>query len=124
MLRIPKPDLYQTFTSLLHLVSSLNVIMDYETASSRLLPDISLVANYSFISDIMDNPTNSLAWVLLIKIGVPSFLPYLLLGPAIQLLTSSLLLPYTPASVLGNSARRLKWRLTFIARLSAAITGS
>ena len=98
--------------------------MDYKTASSRLFPDISLVANYSFISDIMDNPTNSLAWVLLIKLRVPSFLPYLLLGPAIQLLTSSLLLPYTPASVLGNSSRRMKWRMTFIARLSAAITGS
>jgi hypothetical protein len=97
--------------------------MEYETASSRLHPDISLTNN-SFIDDLMANPTNSLAWVLLLKLGVPSFLPYLLLGPAIQLITSFLLHPYTPASVLDRSSGRMKWRTTFIARLSAAITGS
>ena len=110
----------------LHLSTTpcLSFIMDYDAASLRLLPNTSIPDNYSFVNDVMDNPTNSLSWVLLIKQRVPPYLPYLLLGPAIQLLASFLLLPYTPESVLSSRSRINKWRTTFLARLSAGITGS
>ena len=125
-IRIPKPDLSQAFTSQLRLVSVFNpsFTMDYDTASYRLVPNISLATDHSDTRDNMANTINSLAWVLFIKLGVPSFLPYLLLGPVIQLLSSFLLLPYTPHSVLSSSSRMVKWRMTVIARLSAGITGS
>merc|ERR1711942_145831 len=103
---------------------NLSYIMDYEPASFRLPPNITIADNHSFVNDVMDNPTSSLPWVLLIKKSVPPYLPYLLLGPAFQLLASLLLLPYTPAAVLSSKSRIIKWRTTFIARLSAAITGS
>ena len=101
--------------------------MDYGTVFSRLLPNISLANNYTIHQDVMDTPTNTLtSWVLLLKYGfsMPSFLPWLLLGPTIHLVTSLLILPFTPSSVIDSSSRRWKWRTTFIARLCAAVTGS
>jgi len=101
--------------------------MEYETVFSRLQPNITEVSNYSSSMDDIDTPTNSLiSWVLFVKFGfqVPSFLPWLLLGPTIHLLTSILVQPIIPSSVLDSTSRRCKWRTTYIARLCAAITGS
>merc|ERR1711936_163536 len=39
-------------------------------------------------------------------------------------MTSLLLLPFTTSSVMDSSSKRCKWRTTYVARLSAAITGS
>ena len=116
------PSQTDIYLHLLHY--NLSHTMDYEPASFRLFPNITIADNHSFVNDVMDNPTSSLPWVLLIKKSVPPYLPYLLLGPAFQLLASLLLLPYTPAAVLSSKSRIIKWRTTFIARLSAAITGS
>jgi len=69
-------------------------------------------------------PARNIMWVLLLKLGLPSYLPYLLLGPSIQLIATFLIHPYTPSSVLTSNSKRMKWRTTFIARISAAITGS
>ena len=47
-----------------------------------------------------------------------SFLPGLVppAGPLIQMVTSFLILPFTPSSVMDSASRRLKWRTTFVAR--------
>ena len=100
--------------------------MEYETVSSRLMPNISFSSNET-TADQIDSTTNSLAsWFLLLKFGfpIPSSLAWFLLGPMIQMVTSFLILPFTPSSVMDSASRRWKWRTTFIARLSAAITGS
>ena len=60
----------------LHLSTTpcLSFIMDYDAASLRLLPNTSIPDNYSFVNDVMDNPTSSLSWVLLIKQIVPNLM--------------------------------------------------
>ena len=47
----------------------------------------------------------------------------LLLGPLAQLLGSVLLLPWVPAQVRTSTKRTHKWRSTFLARISAGISG-
>ena len=89
--------------------------MEYETFSP--------VFNMSF-SEGIDESSKGFTKLIFYKLGLPSFLPYFLLGPALQVIVSFLLLPYTPSSVLASSSKRMKWRMTYIARLSAAITGS
>lgn len=89
--------------------------MEYETFSP--------VFNRSYSEEI-DESSKGFTKMIFHKLGLPSYLPYFLLGPALQVIISFLLLPYTPSSVLTSSTKRMKWRTTFIARLSAAITGS
>ena len=98
--------------------------MDYETSSSSSLSSASNSMNHSFLSEMAEAPARNIMWVLLLKLGLPSYLPYLLLGPSIQLIATFLIYPYTPSSVLTSNSKRMKWRTTFIARISAAITGS
>jgi len=96
------------------------------TFSSLLsLPETSFANNtQSFWGSLTENSANPFALALLIKLSFPSFVPYLLLGPSIQIIASFLLFPFTPKSVVHSFSRRMKWRTTFIARISAAITGS
>ena len=53
------------------------------------------------------------------KLRLHLFLPYLLLllGPSIHILTSFIIIPYTPSSALVSNSRKMKWRMNFISRL-------
>merc|ERR1711936_601630 len=88
--------------------------MDFRTVSSNI-PN-----NYSISTEVFLGQSQQL---LLIESSA-SCLPWLLIGPMIHILTSLLLLPFTPSSAMDSDSKRCKWRMTLVARLTAAITGS
>merc|ERR1712236_119955 len=80
--------------------------MDYETSSFSSLVPASNSMNHYLLSEMAEVPARNIMWVLLLKLGLPSYLPYLLLGPLIQLITTFLIYPYTPSSVLASNSKR------------------
>merc|ERR1711936_695050 len=96
-------------------LSSSNIFlnMDFRTVSSNI-PN-----NYSISTEVFLRQSQQL---LLIE-SIASCLPWLLIGLMIHILTSLLLLPFTPSGVMDSISKSCKWRMTFVARLSAAITG-